>query len=258
MIFDLLISMETQLTWYGHAAFKTKTSTGKILLIDPWIENPAFPRGRDELANLDHVDLILLTHGHGDHVGNTVEIGKRTGASLVANFDLNAAMVSALEYPESQAGHETAGHLGGELSLLDGEVKVQFVPAWHGSSIQKEQNATPVYAGNPTGLIITLRDGPTIYHTGDTDLFSDMALVKRFHKIDVMLVCIGDHFTMGPARAAEAVKLVSPKTVIPMHYGTFSVLTGTPKMFERELKRRKVKAQMRVMEIGETIALGKR
>jgi L-ascorbate metabolism protein UlaG (beta-lactamase superfamily) len=135
---------------------------------------------------------------------------------------------------------------------------VQFVPAWHGSSIQKEQNATPVYAGNPTGLIITLRDGPTIYHTGDTDLFSDMALVKRFHKIDVMLVCIGDHFTMGPARAAEAVKLVSPKTVIPMHYGTFSVLTGTPKMFERELKRRKVKAQMRVMEIGETIALGKR
>src|SRR5215813_11391696 len=247
--------METQLTWYGHAAFKIETSTGKVLLIDPWIENPAFTGGKAELANLSHVDLIFLTHGHADHVGNTVEIGKRTGASLVSNFDLNAAMVSLLGYPESQAGNETIGHLGGELSLLDGELKVQFVPAWHGSSIQKEEMAPPVYAGNPTGLIITLRDGPTIYHTGDTDLFSDMALVKRFHKIDTMLVCIGDHFTMGPARAAEAVKLVAPKTVIPMHYGTFPVLTGTPEAFGNELKKRKVKARLRVMHAGETIAL---
>jgi L-ascorbate metabolism protein UlaG (beta-lactamase superfamily) len=255
VLFDFLISMETQLTWYGHAAFKIKTATGKILLIDPWITNPAFAGGKDELARLDHVDLIFLTHGHGDHVGNTVEIGKRSGASLVSNFDLNAAIVSVLGYPAAQAGNETTGHLGGQLSLLDGEVKVQFVPAWHGSSIEKE-NAPPVYAGNPTGLIIALRNGPTIYHTGDTDLFSDMALVKRFHKIDIMLVCIGDHFTMGPARAAEAIKLVAPRTAIPMHYGTFPVLTGTPEAFGRELKERKVKAKLRVMTIGETIALG--
>ena len=255
MLFDFLISMETQLTWYGHAAFKIRTATGKILLIDPWVVNPAFPGGKEELASLDHVDLIFLTHGHTDHVGNTVEIGKRTGANLVSNFDLNAAIVPVLGYPESQAGNETTGHLGGQISLLDGEVKVQFVPAWHGSSIEKGRNA-PVSAGNPTGLIITLRDGPTIYHTGDTDLFSDMALVKRFQKIDIMLVCIGDHFTMGPARAAEAVKLVTPKTVIPMHYGTFPVLTGTPEVFERELKKRKLKSKLRVMKIGETIALG--
>lgn len=254
MVFDLLLSMETQLTWYGHAAFKIKTATGKILLIDPWIENPTFTSGKEELASLDHVNLIFLTHGHADHVGNTVEIGKRTGASLVSNFDLNAAIVSVLDYPEGQAGNETTGHLGGELSLLDGEVTMQFVPAWHGSSIQKEENAAPVYAGNPTGLIIALRNGPTIYHTGDTDLFSDMALVKRFHKIDVMLVCIGDHFTMGPARAAEAVKLVAPGTVIPMHYGTFPVLTGRPEVFERELKKRKLKSKLRVMKPGETIA----
>ncbi len=152
--------------------------------------------------------------------------------------------------------NETTGHLGGELSLLDGEVTVRFVPAWHGSSIQKDDNAPPVYAGNPTGLIIALGGGPTIYHTGDTDLFSDLALVSRFNKIDIMLVCIGDHFTMGPARAAEAVKLVAPRTVIPMHYGTFPVLTGTPEAFGRELKERKVKAKLRVMTIGETIALG--
>ena len=246
--------METQLTWYGHSAFKIKTGTGKILLIDPWITNPTFAGGKDELASLDHVDLIFLTHGHGDHVGNSIEIGKRTGAGLVSNFDLNAAIVSVLGYPKEQAGPELVGHLGGQLSLLDSEVKVQFVPAWHGSSIERE-NAPPVYAGNPTGLIIMLRDGLTIYHTGDTDLFSDMALVKRFHKIDAMLVCIGDHFTMGPNRAAEAVKLVAPKIVIPIHYGTFPLLTGTPEAFERELKKRKVKARLRVMRPGEKIAL---
>jgi len=216
--------METHLTWYGQSAFKITTATGKLLLIDPWLTNPVFARGKEELAALDHVDLILLTHGHSDHVGNAVEIGKRTDAKLVSNFDLNAAMISVLGYPEAQA-------------------------------IQKEENAPPVYAGNPTGLLIALRDGPTIYHTGDTDLFSDMALVSRFNKIDIMLVCIGDHFTMGPARAAEAVKLVDPRIVIPMHYGTFPVLTGTPEAFDRELKQRNLKAELRVMNIGETITL---
>lgn len=253
--FRFLISMETQLTWYGHAAFKIKSATGKTLLIDPWIENPVFIGGKDELAGLDHVDLIFLTHGHSDHVGNAVEIGKLTAATLVSNFDLSAAMISVLGYPEAQTSNETTGHLGGELSLLDGEARVRFVPAWHGSSVQRDEDATPVYAGSPTGLIVALRNGPTIYHTGDTDLFSDMALVKQFHKIDVMLVCIGDHYTMGPARAAEAVKLVAPKTVIPMHYGTFPVLTGTPEVFERELKKRKVKARLRVMYAGETVTL---
>ena len=104
--------------------------------------------------------------------------------------------------------------------------------------------------------MITIRGGPTIYHTGDTDLFSDMALLSRFHSIDVMLVCIGDHFTMGPARAAEAVKLVAPRTAVPMHYGTFPLLTGTPEAFERELKNRQLRTQLRVMKIGETIGLG--
>ena len=145
--------------------------------------------------------------------------------------------------------------MGGTLILFGGEVAVTFVPAWHGSAVSEEETAPPVYAGTPAGLVIALRDGPTIYHTGDTDLFSDMALVSRFRKIDVMLVCIGDHFTMGPARAAEAVRLVNPREVIPMHYGTFPVLTGTPEAFERELKRSKLNTQLRVMKIGDTIAL---
>ncbi len=246
--------METQLTWYGQSAFKILTPTGKVLLVDPWLTNPVFEKAKNELAALEHVDLILVTHGHSDHVGDAVEIGKRTRAKLVATFDLSAAIVT-LGYPSDLADMETTGHMGGTLTLFGGEVAVTFVPAWHGSAVSKEETAPPVYAGTPAGLVIALRDGPTIYHTGDTDLFSDMALVSRFHKIDTMLVCIGDHFTMGPARAAEAVRLVNPREVIPMHYGTFPVLTGTPAAFEDELKKRKLKAQLRVMKIGETIAM---
>ena len=158
-------------------------------------------------------------------------------------------------YPSELADTDTTGHFGGTLNLLNGETAVTFVPAWHGAGVETDENSAPIYGGTPSGLVIAIRNGPTIYHTGDTDLFSDMALVSQFNKIDIMLVCIGDHFTMGPARAAEAVKLVDPRTVIPMHYGTFPVLTGTPEAFNHELKQRNLKAELRVMNIGETITL---
>src|SRR5437588_11974935 len=246
---------QTQLTWYGHSGFKIVTPAGKTVFIDPWLTNPVFKKGKEELAALKDVDLILLSHGHSDHVGDAVEIGKKTGAKLVANFDLSAAVVSVLGYPSNQADADTTGHIGGQLTLLDGELTVCFVPAWHGSSVQKDENSAPIDAGMPTGLVIALRNGPTIYHTGDTGFFSDMARVADYNKIDIMLVCIGDHFTMGPIRAADAVKLVGPKMAIPMHYGTFPVLTGTPKAFGKELKKREVKTELRVMKVGETITI---
>jgi L-ascorbate metabolism protein UlaG (beta-lactamase superfamily) len=247
---------QTQLTWYGQSGFKIVTPGGKTFLIDPWLTNPVFDKGREELASLKNVDLILLTHGHGDHVGDAVEIGKKSGAKLVANFDLSAAVVRELGYPSDQAGADTAGHIGGQLKLLNGELTVCFVPAWHGSTVRKDENSPPVAAGMPTGLVISIRNGPTIYHTGDTGFFSDIARVSDYNTIDIMLVCIGDHFTMGPVRAADAVKLVKPRIVIPMHFGTFPVLTGTPEEFDRELKKRAVKAKLRVLKIGETISVG--
>ena len=247
--------MATQLTWYGQSGFKILTPSGKTVLIDPWLINPVFDKGKEELAALKKVDLILLTHGHGDHVGNSVEIGKKTGAKLVANFDLSAAVVSVLGYPSDQAGADTTGHIGGQLTLLDGELTVRFVPAWHGSTVRKDENSPPVAAGMPTGLVISLRQGVTIYHTGDTGFFSDISRVADYTKVDVMLVCIGDHFTMGPADAAKAVTQVGPKMTIPMHYGTFPVLTGTPEAFDDELKKCGSETELHVMKVGETITV---
>ena len=253
--FMTLMATQTQLTWYGQSAFKITTPAGNVLLIDPWLTNPVNDKGKDEIKALKRVDLILVTHGHGDHVGDAVEIGKNTRAKLVANVDLADAMVKFLGYPAELAEMDTIGHFGGEIELLDGDVTVTFVPAYHGSGVTVDDESGPRYGGNPGGFVVAVRNGPTFYHTGDTDLFSDMALVSSYNKIDIMLVCIGDHFTMGPRRAADAVNLVNPGTVVPMHYGTFPVLTGTPEAFESELKKREITAKLSVMKIGETISV---
>lgn len=244
---------ETQLTFYGHSAFKLTTPTGKVLFIDPWIANPANPNGKKDLDAIDKADLVLLTHGHGDHIGNAVDIGKKTGAQLVANFDLQKAMVQYRGYPKEQATAATAGSFGGEIALLDGEVRVAFVPAVHGNSIETAQGDLKE-AGLPGGLLISVKNGPVIYHAGDTDLFADMALVNQFRPVDVFLVPIGDKFTMGPKRAALAAKLVAPKrAVVPMHFGTFPALTGTPAEFQQELKAAGVRAEMKEMKPGEAV-----
>jgi len=246
----------TDITWYGHSAFKVTTPSGKILLIDPWLANPANPKGKELLASLDKADQILLTHAHGDHIGNTVEIAKKTGAKLVASNDLMKAMVRYADFPAKQAESSGTGNFGGTLTLLGGEVKVTFVYAVHSSAIEYDDKSglpkSLAYAGNPGGFVIAITGGPTIYHTGDTDLFGDMKLIGDRSKVDVMMACIGDKFTMGPEQAAIAVELVNPAMVIPMHFGTFAALTGTPEVFEAALKKRNVKAVFKRMQVNET------
>lgn len=244
---------QPQLTWYGHAAFRVDLPSGKTILIDPWITNPSNPTGKDDVKTLK-ADLILVSHGHFDHVGDAADIAKRTKAKLVATFDLGNAIVGTMGYPKDQYGFDTAGNFGGSITALDGEVTITFVPAVHSSAIGADPNKAG-YGGEPGGFVIAIKNGPTLYHTGDTDVFGDMANVGKFFKIDYMLACIGDHFTMGPARAAEATKLVKAKTVIPMHFGTFPVLTGTPADFGKALKASGSGSKMVEMKIGQTLPL---
>ena len=248
----------TDITWYGHSAFKVTTPGGKVLLIDPWLANPANPKGKELLAGLEKADQILLTHAHNDHIGNTVEIAKKTGAKLVASNDLMKAMVRYADFPAKQAESSGTGNIGGTLTLLGGEVKVTFVHAVHSSGLEYDDKSglpkSLAYAGNPGGFVIAIAGGPTVYHTGDTDLFGDMKLIGDVSKVDVMLACIGDKFTMGPERAAAAVELVNPKMVIPMHFGTFAALTGTPEAFEQALKQRNLKTVYKRLQVNETFS----
>ena len=243
------LAAPARLTWYGQSAFRIVTPAGKVLLVDPWIRNPVNPNAQKDIDELTQVDLILITHGHGDHIGDAVEIAKKTGAKLVATFDLQKALVSYKGYPEKQTDRSLTGSFGGQISLLDDEVSVLFVPAVHGASMDTASG--PVYAGEPGGFLISVKNGPRVYHTGDTDLFSDMALLRS--QVDIMLVCIGDKFTMGPLRAAKAVEMIRPRMAVPMHFGTFPALTGTPEQFSKALRQYGLELLMHQMKIGETL-----
>jgi L-ascorbate metabolism protein UlaG (beta-lactamase superfamily) len=244
---------KTQLTWFGQSAFRITTPTGKVLWVDPWLTNPVNPNGKAELANLNRADLVLITHGHFDHVGDAIAIAKKTNAPLVSTSDLGQVLVGA-GYPKNLVTLNTQGNFGGELTLLNNEVKIAFIPAVHSSTLASDGSPAQ-FAGNPGGFLISVQNGPTIYHTGDTDVFTDMSLIPQFRKVNVMLACIGDHFTMGPQRAATAVNYVKPDVVIPMHFGTFPLLTGTPQAFQAELDRQKVNTKLQVMKVGQTVQL---
>lgn len=247
----------TTIHWYGQSAFKVETPSGGVILIDPWLTVPTNP-DKDSIAKLGRVDYILITHGHGDHVGNAVEIAKKTGAVLVAPYGLQINMKSVLGYPEKQATAATGGNVGGTIDLPKAGAKVTIVNAIHGSELTTPAIPAPepghpaaIASGNPVGYVLQIDGGPTIYHTGDTDVYSDMKLIPEFYKIDLMLACVGGHFTMDPVRAAQAVEWVQPKQVMPMHYGTFSLLAGTPTQFKAALDKRGLGSRMIEMKPGE-------
>lgn len=252
------LAQETKIRWFGHAAFSITTPKGKVLLIDPWLNNPLNPEakdGRDWLASIPKVDYILLTHGHRDHVGDAVEIAKKTGAVLICNPELAGNLVKLANFPEKQASTDAIMGIGGEENIADGEVTVAMTPAIHSSSVFNPNASTTeaerAYGGNPAGFVLIIRNGPTIYHSGDTAYFKDMETVGEQYEIDVALLNIGGHFGMEPRMAARAAQSVRTKLAVPQHYATFPGIAQNADSFAAELK--KLKISFYEMKPGETV-----
>jgi L-ascorbate metabolism protein UlaG (beta-lactamase superfamily) len=240
-------AQETRIKWFGHAAFSITTPKGKVLLIDPWLTNPSNPdvkSGRDPLASVPKVDYILLTHGHRDHVGDAVEIARRTGATLVCNPELAGNLVKLADFPRKQAETDAIMGIGGEIKIADGEVTVAMTPAIHSSSVFNPKAGANeperAYGGNPAGFVIIIRDGPTIYHSGDTAYFKDMETIGEQYHIDLALLNIGGHFGMEPRMAARAAQAVRAGLAIPQHYATFPGIAENANDFADELKRLRI------------------
>ncbi|MDQ7824055.1 MAG: metal-dependent hydrolase [Candidatus Eremiobacteraeota bacterium] len=217
--------------YFGHDAFLLEEK-GQSVLIDPFLSgNPNAKVKPSELSP----KVILVTHGHGDHLGDAIDISKHSGAPILGVFEL-------ANYCAGKGAKTIGAHMGGTIKFDFGWVKL--VPAWHSSS-SPEGN----YLGNPCGFVVHMGD-TTVYHTGDTCLFGDMALIAEMTPIDVLLCPIGDHFTMGIRDAAKAVELVKPSLVIPMHYNTFEPIRQDPKVFRETVGKRHPAAQVLILEPG--------
>ena len=213
--------MSTTLTWLGHAAFRIDTPGGKRIYVDPFLNgNPSCPEAELEP---ERVDAIFLTHGHVDHVGDTVDLAQKFGCPVYAQVELRG-WLSAQGLTENMA---EAYNKGGTIEWEG--IKATLTDGNHSSSANDG-----TYLGESCGLVFELEDGFKLYFAGDTNVFGDMALIARIYEPEVAVLPIGDHFTMGPREAAVALELLGVKRCIPSHYGTFPLLTGTPEQL-REL-----------------------
>ena len=218
-----------KITWLGHSAFKIEVAE-KIVLVDPWLNgNPTSPI---KAAEITEADIVYVTHDHHDHLGDAFDICKRTNAVFVATVDL-------ADYAEENGIKNTEGlNIGGSVETKG--IKLTIVQATHTAS-----------RGAPTGVIIE-GEGKTIYHAGDTGLFGDMRLIGELYKLDLALIPIGGYYTMDAKEAVEAVKLLNPKTVIPMHYRTFPVLAKSADAFARSVREKTPKVKAVVLNPGES------
>jgi L-ascorbate metabolism protein UlaG (beta-lactamase superfamily) len=227
---------ETTFTWYGHSCVELRTAGGKVVLLDPWFGNPTSSRAASDVAACD---VMLVSHGHFDHLGSgprdvanadSLTIARRTKPAWVCVHELSLWLETQLD----GADVEIIGmNKGGTVSARG--LSVTMVRADHSAGDWSAAGEGPLHLGEPVGFVIGLEDETRIYYSGDTDVFGDMALIGEVHKPDVAILPIGGHYTMGPAGAARAVSMLGVRAVIPVHYGTFPILAGTPHELRDEL-----------------------
>ena len=236
----MLQTRGNKLTWLGHAAFKIETPTGKIILVDPWIlTNPMCP---EKDKKFERIDTMLVTHGHFDHIADAVELGKKFKPQIVGIYELCAWLES------KGVGGTNSMNKGGTQKV--GEIEVTMVNALHSCGIKDGDQI--IYGGEACGYIIRLPGGLTIYHAGDTAVFGDMKIIADLYAPDLAMLPVGDHFTMGPREAALAIRLLNVRHVIPMHFGTFPLLTGSPEQL-RQLTRDISGLEIHALKPGESL-----
>jgi L-ascorbate metabolism protein UlaG (beta-lactamase superfamily) len=213
----------TRITWLGHSTVLVESGGGTRFLIDPFIQhNPKYPHG---FALPETIDYVLLTHGHGDHIGDAVPVAAKHGSTVVAVYEL-------ADYIAGRGAKQTVGmNLGGTVQL--GDAAVTMVDARHSAGAQDEKGTH--YTGVAAGFVLTIQDGPVLYHAGDTAVFGDMRLIGELYRPELGMLPIGGHFTMGPREAAVAARMLGVRAVLPLHFGTFPPLKGTPEELAGEL-----------------------
>ena len=240
----------TSITWLGHATFLFETPEGRRLLLDPWIEgNPSFPaEWRERLTG--NIDGILVTHGHFDHINDLVAVAQSTGAPVACIMELGIWLTMKGVAESQVLGYNK----GGTVEI--GGIRATLTDARHSSGFVEDGQI--VYMGTPCGFVLQFSDGCTIYHTGDTCIHSDMALIGELYRPNVAILPIGDFFTMGPFQAAHALRLIGAPVAIPEHYATFPLLHGSPDQLRAELGKLNLSTEVVALRPGESWAYGGR
>jgi len=242
----LAIGRDTSFTWLGHAAVEVLTPGGKVILFDPWLGNPRSPRSAD---TVDRCDLLLVTHGHGDHLGDAIPLAARLRPAWPCIHEMSLWLARRLPGGADQL---IGMNKGGTVEAAG--LRVSMTPAEHTAGDWNAGGETTLYLGEPAGFVVELENGFRIYHAGDTAVFGDMTLIRDLLHPDLAMLPIGGHYTMDPVGAALAVELLGVSHVLPIHWGTYPALAGTPAQLRDAVAARGLAAEVHEWEPGDTIS----